>query len=78
MDVNTWRNSCQKYIDLTVWVFYKYCTCGGTPKFKYRCQQKGLELWVMPLRNKFSVFKGGPSVINGADIGEMRDKLAGL
>jgi hypothetical protein len=78
MDVNTWRSTCQQYIDLTVWTFYKYCTCGGTPKFKYRYPQKGLELWVMPLRNTFSVFKGGPGIINGAPISEMQDRLKGL
>jgi hypothetical protein len=78
MDANSWRTTCQQYIDLNVWVFYKYCTCGGTPKFKYKNKQLQLELWVMPLRGKFSVFKNGPSVINGAPLNEMRERLEGL
>ena len=32
----------------------------------------------MPVRNKFSVFKNGPAVINGAPISEMKERLSEL
>jgi len=78
MDVTTWRNNAHTYLNPSVWVFYRYCTCGGTPRFKYKNAAAQLELWVMPLRNKFSVFKNGPAIINGAPIAEMRERLEEL
>ena len=75
MDVNSWRKDAGNYLDFTFWTFFKYCTCGGTPRFKYKSITPGYELWVMPVRNKFSVFKGGPALINGAPITDIKERL---
>ena len=101
MDVNVWKRDCGNYIDLNLWTFYKYCTCGGTPKFKYKYNPpgprrgdmsfekqkpasvppsgaRGMELWVMPARDKFSLFNNGPAIINGAPIQEIKERLTKL
>lgn len=78
MDVRQWINEVANYIDQSQWVFYRYCNCGGTPKYKYKWAAKGYELHVMPNRNYFRVFmnNGKPGVSGYID--SMKEKLETL
>lgn len=66
----------ESWLDATRWVYYKFCTCGGTPKYKYH-GPNGLELHVLSTRRLFRVFeKGKPKT--GGSLNDMRRVLEGI
>lgn len=75
MDVKH-KHDWEDWIDHNKWSFFKFCTCGGTPKYKYR--RAAFELHVLNAKRAWRLFKQGRPFATGAVCETMNTEIDNL
>lgn len=73
------QSEWEQFLKEHEWIFVKFCTCGGTPKYKW--EKANYELHILSSRRLFRLFEKGQTKSGGPlghQSGDMKVKIESL